>query len=297
MKLFDQEKWEEWLERMKAPYRLIIRNDETLEERASFRLSILNVYVLLSTIVVIVATSVVMLIAYTPIKRYIPGYAGGNIGQEALDLAREVSRLEEELGAQVAYTENIRKLMVGDIETLDDMQVPKLSKETQASLKAVPTSEEDRQVRQEAELERLGGVARQVRSTNFSNGGKPIEQLYFVVPVRGEISSEFAVDKSHFGIDLVAPKNTAVRATMDGYVFLSDWTLETGNTIGIQHANNIISFYKHNAQLLKKAGNFVRAGEAIAIIGNTGEKTDGPHLHFELWHKGTPVNPADYIAF
>jgi murein DD-endopeptidase MepM/ murein hydrolase activator NlpD len=177
------------------------------------------------------------------------------------------------------------------------MQVPKLSKETQASLKAVQTSEEDRQVRQEAELERLGGVARQVRSTNFSNGGKPIEQMYFVVPVRGEISSEFAADKSHFGIDLVAPKNTAVRATMDGYVFLSDWTLETGNTIGIQHANNIISFYKHNAQLLKKAGNFVRAGEAIAIIGNTGEKTDGPHLHFELWHKGTPVNPADYIAF
>lgn len=282
---------------MQAPYRLIIRNDETLEERASFRLSILNVYVLLSTIVVIVATSVVLLIAYTPIKRYIPGYAGGSVGREAMQLAREVERLERELQAQQTYTDNIRKLLVGDLETLDDVKAPKLSKETEESASQVAPSEADRQVRQEAELDRLGGVVRQGRNTNFGNGGKPIEQLFFVPPVRGEISAAFASEKTHFGIDIVAPKNTAVKATMDGYVFISDWTLETGNTIGIQHDNNVISFYKHNAQLLKKVGNFVRAGEAIAIIGNTGSLTSGPHLHFELWNRGKAIDPADFIAF
>ena len=99
------------------------------------------------------------------------------------------------------------------------------------------------------------------------------------------------------GRDVLAPKNTAIKAAMDGFIFFSDWTLETGNTLGIQHSNNAITFYKHNSVLLKKAGSYVKAGEAVAIIGNTGTLTDGPHLHFELWHKGKPVDPEEYIKF
>jgi murein DD-endopeptidase MepM/ murein hydrolase activator NlpD len=104
-------------------------------------------------------------------------------------------------------------------------------------------------------------------------------------------------EKRHFGIDILAPRNTPIKSALDGWVVQSDWTLETGNTIGIQHENNIITFYKHNSVLLKKVGSYVKAGEAVAIIGNTGEMTDGPHLHFELWYKGNPVDPADYINF
>jgi len=121
--------------------------------------------------------------------------------------------------------------------------------------------------------------------------------MYFTSPLNGEVAAAFMPDKGHYGIDILAPKNTAIKAAMDGYVFFSDWTLETGNTIGIQHTNNVITFYKHNATLLKKAGNFVRAGEGVAIIGNTGELTNGPHLHFELWHKGKPVDPGEYVDF
>jgi len=298
MNLFDRNWWSELMERLQVPYRLIIRNDETLEERASFRLSMLNVYVLLSTVVVIVAASVILLIAYTPVKRYIPGYgSGGDAGREIVRLKREMNRLENELEAQEEYMDNIRKVLVGDLETLEDVQAPKLSKDTEKAASEVKPSEADRQVRQEAELDRLGNIMQQDRAKGFSGEGRSLEQLFFVPPVRGEVSSVFAQDKTHYGIDIVAPRNTAVKATMDGYVFFSDWTLETGNTIGIQHDFNVISFYKHNAQLLKKAGNYVRAGEAIAIIGNTGTQSSGPHLHFEIWNRGKAVDPADYVMF
>jgi murein DD-endopeptidase MepM/ murein hydrolase activator NlpD len=121
--------------------------------------------------------------------------------------------------------------------------------------------------------------------------------MHFSTPIGGTITSNFDPEKKHLGVDVIAPKNTPIKAAMDGWVISSDWTLETGNTIAIQHTNNIVTFYKHNSVLLKKTGNYVRGGEAIAIIGNTGELTDGPHLHFELWHQGKPVNPTDFVDF
>ncbi|HRF40345.1 MAG TPA: M23 family metallopeptidase, partial [Saprospiraceae bacterium] len=144
-------------------------------------------------------------------------------------------------------------------------------------------------------LNELGRAAQEPRTSNFSPRDVPLEQMFFSPPIKGKISAGFDADKKHYGTDVVAPQNTAIKSAMDGYVFFSDWTLETGNTIGIQHANNVITFYKHNSALLKKNGAFVKAGEAIAIIGNTGTKTSGTHLHFELWHKGRPVNAVDYV--
>ena len=121
--------------------------------------------------------------------------------------------------------------------------------------------------------------------------------LYFIPPVSGEISLTLNPENSHLGLDVNAPNNTPIKAVLDGYIIYSGWTLETGNTIGIQHENNMISFYKHNSELLKKTGAFVNAGEAIAIIGNTGTLSTGPHLHFELWIKGKPADPEKYIHF
>ena len=124
-----------------------------------------------------------------------------------------------------------------------------------------------------------------------------LESMYLIAPLSGSISKSFSFSEKHYGTDLIAPKNTPVKAVADGFVISSDWTLETGNTIAIQHANNVVSFYKHNAILLKKVGDKVKSGEAIAIIGNTGEQTSGPHLHFELWKDGKSVNSQEYIRF
>lgn len=288
-------KWERFKRRLQHTYRLIIMNNETFEEVGSYRLNLLNVYIFLSSIVVVVATIVVLLVAFTPVRRYIPGY--GDVGQdeEVFRLYRQIETMEKELAAQRTYSENFRRILVGDLQT--DIDFPETNADMKDSLAPVERSEEDEQLRREVELEVVGKAALENRTSTLFPSDVPLEQIYFSPPLTGEISAEFNLEDLHYGVDILAPKNTAIKAVMDGYVFLSDWTLETGNSIGIQHGNNIITFYKHNSMLLKKAGSFVKAGEAVAIIGNTGTLSYGPHLHFELWYKGKPVNPTDYIKF
>ncbi|MCB0550891.1 MAG: M23 family metallopeptidase [Phaeodactylibacter sp.] len=287
-------RWDRIKQQMRHTYRLVVMNNETFEEVGSYRLTLLNVYIFVSTLLVVVAMLVVLAVAFTPLKRYMPGYGEGGENREEVErLFREVKKLEKQLAAQEEYSTNMRKVLVGDVETAKDI----IKGNTADTSGAIERSQEEEQLRQEMELQKVGLAAQRPRTTNFSPRDVPLEQMYFNTPVRGEISAGFMPDNKHFGVDVLAAKNTAIQAAMDGYIFFSDWTLETGNTIGIQHANNTITFYKHNSVLLKKAGNFVKAGEAVAIIGNTGTLSDGPHLHFELWHKGNPVDPRDYIKF
>lgn len=284
-------------ERLQHTYRLVIMKDETFEEVGSYRLTLLNVYVFLSTVIVVTAVVVTIVIAYTPMKRYIPGYSGNTSqDREIFNLYRQVEDMEKELNAQRQYTESFRKMLVGDVQKVKD--VPE-SKDflKDSSLVEVGKTEEDNQLRKEVEIAEVGAIAKSGRTMNFSPRDIPLENMYFTAPINGEIRMGFSPDKKHYGADIVSPKNTAIKAAMDGYIFFADWTQETGYTIGIQHTNNIITFYKHNSALLKTVGSFVRAGEAVAIIGNTGELTNGPHLHFELWHKGIPVDPVEYITF
>jgi len=292
-----KEKSLNWLGKLRDQYRLVVMNDETFQEVGSYRLSLLNVYVFLSTIVVLVALAVGALIFFTPVKRYVPGYGDVGDAREMMRLNRQVEEMEKELVAFRTYSDNVRRMLTGDVITEKD--IPRLKpSDIAADSAAAPPPEMpavDQELRREVALGDLGTAAREPRTSNFSPRDVPLEQMFFSPPIKGRISAGFDPDKKHWGTDVVAPQNTAIKSVMDGYVFFSDWTLETGNTIGIQHVNNVITFYKHNSALLKKTGSFVKAGEAIAIIGNTGTKTDGPHLHFELWHKGKPINPVDYI--
>ena len=283
------------MERLQHTYRLVIMNNETFEEIGSYRLSLLNVYIALSTLMVLVAILVVSLIVFTPLKRLVPGYGDVSSHPELIHLNREIDSLSEALEAQQVYTESYRKILVGDVETIQE--VPEEEYQPGDSTLQVDRIKEDEILRREVELEEIQEIAQLTKANNFSSRDLPLEQMYFTPPLSGEVSAGFAPDKKHYGVDVLAPKNTAIKAVMDGWVIASDWTLETGNTIGIQHANNIVTFYKHNSVLLKEIGSFVKAGEAVAIIGNTGTLSDGPHLHFELWSKGVPVDPAQYINF
>lgn len=291
--------WERFKTKLRHTYRLVIMNNETFEEVGSHKLSLLNFYVLLSSVLLVVTIIVVSLIAYTPIKRYIPG-VGANYDAQAtaLKLSTEVDRLERELRAYQKQSESVRRMLVGDVQTVSEVTPP-------AENQAIPlddsisadAAEVDRLLRTEVELQETGVIAQTNRTSTLTPRDVPLEQVYFMAPVKGVISAGFKPDEKHYGVDILAPKNTAIKAAMDGVVIFSDWTVETGNTIGIQHSNNIVTFYKHNSQLLKEEFAFVKAGEAIAIIGNTGTLSDGPHLHFELWHKGKPVDPKEYIEF
>lgn len=295
------------MEKMRDQYRLVIMNDETFEEVSSLKLTPLRVYVFLSSLVVGTAILITVLIVYTPLKRYIPGYGDLQRDSEIAELTSKVAGLEEEIKAHRAYNENFRKILVGDMADMTEDAVKKNSqpaapgdtKESSKTPKNVPRIDEDEALR----------VA--VADGTFSGGGeatpnvlnpiitreKPLEQHVFMPPVSGEVMSPFDLQKNHFGLDVAAPKNTAVKAAADGVVISAGYTVETGYSIAIQHPNNVVTMYKHNSVLLKKAGSTVKAGEAIAIIGNSGESTSGPHLHFELWYKGRAVNPSDYINF
>lgn len=291
-------KWQRFRERLANTYRLVVMNDETFEEVSSTRLSLLNIYVLLSSVLVIMAILVWLMIAFTPLRKYVPGYGDVMQDQEVRDLYRQVEDLEAELVTHRKYSENFRRILVGDVVTEDD--VPKIDPEMMDASTIDTTaelSEEEMELRNELTLEEVGVKAKAPRTTNLSPKDTPLERLFFSSPVSGEISAGFMPDKEHFGVDVLAPKNTPIKAAMDGYVFLSDWTLETGNTIGIQHSSNLITFYKHNSVLLKEVGSYVKAGEAVAVIGNTGTMSNGPHLHFELWYKGKPIDPTEYIDF
>ena len=298
----EKKRGRKFIEKSRENYRLIVMNNETFEEVGSYQLSPLNIYMAICAVVAAVAVLVFLLIVATPIKRYIPGYGNIQEHKEALRLTAELNAIKEDLGAQEAYTENIRKILVGDIVEIES-QVAEIDssdmEDMPDSLINVERIREDELLRKEIELnEQLENRQANATSGMTVNSQIPLEQLYFIPPISGgTISEPYRPEDKHYGIDVMAPKNTPIKAIMDGFVFSSDWTLETGNTIGIQHTNNLISFYKHNSVLLKESGSQVKAGEAIAIIGNTGTLSSGPHLHFELWHNGKAVNPENFIIF
>ncbi len=289
----DQNPKKNWRERLKHTYRLVIMNEETFKDVASYRLSLLNVYVLLSTIIVLVTIGVVMVIALTPAKRLIPGYGEASALPEVMAMNRELDSLEAALQAQRLYTEHFRRMLSGEVETVEDIQnQPVEFPDSTLHVERIPEDEEIRQEVSRAETRNKSSNEVISRSADL-----PLEQMYFITPIMGEISEHFEREKKHFGVDILAPKNTPAKAILPGWVILAEWNVNTGNTIIIQHPNNVITLYKHNSSLLKETGDFVKAGEAVAIIGNTGEQTSGPHLHFELWHNGQPVNPEKYINF
>ena len=290
----EQPKRKPLMERLKHTYRLVIMNNETFEEIGSYRLTLLNVYILLSMLVVLGALLVLSLVIFTPLKRMIPGYGDVNLREELVLLNEEIDSLGMQLQAEITYSEALRRRLSGEFMPESDLEEPEGSVED--SVSRVERIEADEQLRKEVQLAEIRNNT-QRGNNGFTSQEVPLEQQYFVPPITGEISAGFMPDKEHYGVDILAPANTPIKATMDGWVIASDWTLETGNTITIQHANNIVTSYKHNSMLLKKIGSYVKAGEAVAIIGNTGTLTDGPHLHFELWHKGKPVDPEAYVNF
>ncbi len=290
----EEKGWTAFKEKLKNTYRLVVMNDESFEEVGSYKLSLLNLYVAISAAIVAVAILVFALIFFTPIKKFVPGYGDASSG-ELREINASLLELEDQLKAQETYTNSFRRMVTGDVEKEED--VKEVGNNTLDTLQSVSRIKEDDILRKEVEEDVKLQQKKMVQSVSATPTEVPLEQLYFIPPITGIVSESFMPDKKHYGTDILAPKNTPVKAIMDGYVISADWTLETGNTIAIQHSNSIISFYKHNSALLKKIGNFVKAGEAVAIIGNTGTLSDGPHLHLELWHKGKPINPEDYIAF
>lgn len=277
-----------FLETFKHKYRLAIYRDETYEEVLNFRLSKLNVLSLVGGLTILFLVLVISIIAYTPVKEFIPGYPDANTVENIFKNELRLDSLEMELEKRDKFFENMKKIISGDSPESIVRNIDSIPSYKNISF---ARSNEDSVLRQMIED---GGYSLSHNKRKKSNS---ISLVHFFPPVRGLITNPFNSASNHYGVDIASSANEVVKAVLDGTVIISSWTLETGWVIQIQHENNVISIYKHNSELWKKQGDVVKAGDPIAIVGNSGELSTGPHLHFELWHNMTPLDPLDYIVF
>jgi len=283
-----------WYFKMRDKYRLVIMNNETYEERLSFRLSRLNVFLLTVSISIILITLTIFIIAFTPIREFIPGYMDVNIPGQLYRLEQRADSLQKALKTKDLYLTNIRNIIEGK-EILDSLPMDTSSDINYDSITIV-SSPEDSVLRAEYEEQTQYNLFF-YESEDLYDGTLQVSDLMFFPPVSGIIINKFNLAEKHYGIDIAASKESIIKATLDGTVIFADWTTETGYTLAIQHASNFISVYKHNSTLLKQMGSRVKAGDPVAVTGDSGELSSGPHLHFELWRKGTPVDPEEYMTF
>ena len=282
----DKEGREKYWSRLLHKYRFVIMTDSSFEERLSVKLSRLNVLAFAGFFVFICFFSTLLLIAYTPLSEYVPGKSSNEVQKNLIELSLKSDSLEHVLFNRSVYLENINNIINGkDLITPKENNIDLPNQEDIIFEK----SKEDSLLRLTVEAEDKSSVYEKKESEN--------NFLIFFTPLSGLISDGYDVKTKHFGIDLVAKEKSRISSVLAGTVIISHWTSETGYVIAVQHKNDYISLYKHNSILLKEVGDFVNAGDHIAIIGNSGELSSGPHLHFELWHKGTPVNPENYISF
>jgi len=259
-----------------------------LEEVWAIRLSQLTVFIFfcLFAFALITVTSVIIIL--TPIRNYLPGYLDVEIREEILLNALRADSLEQKIAIQSLYLENLTAILSGKV-SIDSLEVKNSTSYINANYDIPRSEKEAAFIKQFEDDERYN-----LTSLNPN----PVQtEIFFYKPLNGIITSTFNSLKSHFGIDLTSAPKANVMATLEGTVVYTGFDPNFGNVITIQHKNDFVSIYKHNEIILKEIGDRVVAGEAIAIIGNTGKLSTGLHLHFELWHKGFPVNPEDYIAF
>jgi len=270
-------------------YRLVILNEDTFEERLSFKLTKLNVFVVASLGIIVLIAGTTFLIAFTGLREYIPGYSSANLKKQATELAYKTDSLQTALMLNNQYYESIRKVLTGDLEPMilnRDSLVK--SRQMDTSLLDLSSSRADSLLREE--------VAQEDKYNVLETAGSQMEFALFP-PVKGTISEKYNLKSRHYAVDVVVAKNAPVKAAADGRVIFSEWSAATGYVMIIEHNYGLLSVYKHNLSLTKEQGDFVRSGEVIALAGSSGELSTGPHLHFELWKDGNPVNPSDYVDF
>lgn len=273
-------------------YRVVLINDETFQEERSFRLVPFNIIVIIGAILMLVSLFTILILVFTPLGRIVPEQSNLDVRAQLSTIYLQVDSLEQAVANRDLFILKVRDLVYEKFEYEKDVKAPTTKKEDN-NAPLPEKSDELKELMQSVDNEaELGNLIENTFAVETN-----ISSMIFMTPIKGMISDTFAPNRGHYGTDIVAPKGEVIKATQKGTVIVATWSADTGHMLAIQHQNNVVSFYKHNSSLLKKTGDIVRSGEGIAIIGNTGEMTEGPHLHFELWFNGQPINPQRYIDF
>jgi murein DD-endopeptidase MepM/ murein hydrolase activator NlpD len=272
-------------------YKFAVFNDTTFEEVWRVRLTQYNAFLLIALLILFIIGATASLIAFTNLREFIPGYPNVIMRRNILVSAIRLDSLEREIVLRDKYFDNLKAIISGK---QPGEILPR--RDTTRSYKSINfgKSAEDQALRTKVEKEEQFNLTLGPRITETTS----LASLHFFPPVKGVISGKFDQRTKHFGTDIVTKLKSPVSAALDGTVIFTGWTMETGYVIEIQHMNNLVSVYKHNSTLLKEIGESVKAGEPISVVGDSGELyTTGPHLHFEMWYKGSPLDPEKHILF
>ena len=274
-------------ERLLNKYRLVVLNEDTYEEKLSYKLNKLNIFLLIALISITLVITTVGLIAFTSVKEYIPGYDSTVLRQKAIKNIELLDSLQLVVNKNQTFINSVGAVILGEVTEAELVKKNSLIKPDISELD-FKTNKEDSLLR--------SLVQKEDRFNTIESANPKVEYVLYS-PISGKISSGFDTSERHYGVDVPAVTNTPVKAASDGRVVFSEWTIDTGFVIILEHSFNLISVYKHNSSGLITQGDYVKSGQAIALSGNTGELTTGPHLHFELWSNGNPVDPLEYISF
>lgn len=280
-------------ERLTTKYQLVIRNEENLAEKSNIGFTYAKLLVLSASLFLILFTGSLFLSKTLLAKWFDPKHAQMEANKRLYELALKVDSLAVEVNQKDMFIHNFQRILSGDTSSgfADPAQALGGDGKPLKAVGNLDLASSDSLFRNEFEKSEFSVVS----LTNAKY--RELEEIFFFTPITGFVSDHYDVKKGHFGVDIVAKSNEPVKSIADGMVIMASWTQDSGNTIAVQHRGNLVSVYKHNAGLLKKVGNFVNAGEIIAIVGNSGEMTDGPHLHLEMWYNGNSLNPEDFVTF
>lgn len=277
--------WKKWL----ATYRFVILNEETFEERFSYKLNRLNVFLTISISAILLIAATFLVISRTQLKEYIPGYDSSELRRQAIRNNDRLDSLLQTLQRNQRYIASVNKVLRGDLD-LQELEAQRQydSLQMDTALVDFPTSTADSLLRVD--------VAKDDKYNLLESANQTVPFVLFP-PVTGTISQGYDSSVEHYAVDVVVPRSTPIKAAAEGNVIFAGWTTETGYVVIIDHPYNIITVYKHNASLNVRQGDAVSPGQVIAVVGNTGTMTTGPHLHFELWSNGYALNPTEFIEF
>ena len=275
------------LKKLLSDYKVVISNEDTFEEKLSFRINKISTFVLFLTYSAIVILATIGIVFFTDVRELVPGYSPPKLLNQVIDLSKKADSLEKKINLDTQFYKSIEDVLSGNTDTIilrDDIS-KKINLEEE-SFSLISPNLQDSVLRKYVEKQ---------DEFNLTKNELIVSDKTFFPPIRGSITQRFNINESHYAIDIAADIGSPVKSVLDGRIIFSEWSIDTGYVIIIDHGDNIISVYKHNSKALKDQNDFVNAGEIIALSGNQGNLSTGPHLHFELWNNGVPINPEIFL--
>lgn len=278
-----------FLKRIFNDYKVVVSSEDTFEEKLSFKANKINAFIIVLLYSIILIAFTISIVFFTQLREMVPGYSSSDLLNRAIYLTKKTDSLEQQIAINNKFYKSIEDVLSGNIdEFISRDELSTDSNLINSDIFTISPNLQDSILRQYVDNE---------DKFNLTNNELVIENKMFFSPIKGEITQSFNFNENHFAIDIAADIGTPVKSVLDGKIIFSEWSLETGYVVVIDHGENIISVYKHNSKILKEQNDFVQAGEVIAYSGNQGNLSSGPHLHFELWKNGTPIDPEPLLNF